>query len=276
MSPPTGKAPPPQPWAGPTLRQPASVSQPNSFAARPAPAALAALTEKWPWRKLHCVVNAEELVQIYLPAARVIAARMYRRRGGLSAEFSDYMQSALLGLLRAIDRYDPAQQIPFIHFAARHICGAVLDALPSLTELHAQLLRRHGLRRERVASLAAGIEAAQVGGSLQDLSSLALELSIGFLLEDAGIFQPGPDQPDRRGYDDHRRRELSSVFAQLLAMLPPRQSRLLRCQYFCDMSFGEIAELIGVSVARVSQLHRDALQKLRALSQRAGHLDLNG
>ena len=218
----------------------------------------------------------EELVQIYLPSARVIAARMYRRRGGLSAEFSDYMQSALLGLLRAIDRYDPAQQIPFMHFAARHIRGAVLDALPSLTELHAQLLGRHALRRERVASLAAGVEAAQLGASLQELSSLALELSIGFLLEDAGIFQPGPEQPERCGYDDHRRRELSAAFAHLLPQLPPRQSRLLRCHYFCDMSFGEIAELIGVSVARVSQLHRVALQTLRQLAQRAGHLDLNG
>jgi RNA polymerase sigma factor for flagellar operon FliA len=198
---------------------------------------------------------------------------MYSRRGGLPAEFSDYMQSALLGLLRAIDRYDPAQEIPFMHFAARHIRGAVLDALPAMTELHAQLLGRHRLRSERVASLAHEVGPA---ASLQQLSSLALELSIGFLLDDAGIFQPPPDQPDQRCYDDHRRRELSTAFAQLLPLLPARQSRLLRCHYFCDMGFGEIAELTGVSVARVSQLHRDALQKLRQLAQRGGHLELNG
>jgi RNA polymerase sigma factor for flagellar operon FliA len=218
----------------------------------------------------------EQLVDLYTPYARIIAARMYRRRGGLAAEFPDYMQSALLGLLRAIDRYDPGLAIPFVHFAARHIRGAVLDALPSMSELNAQVLGRHRLRQDRVASLAVGVGATHGSDSLDELSGLALELGIGFLLEDAGIFQPPPDQPDQRCYDDHRRRELSTAFAQLLPLLPERQSRLLRCHYFCDMRFAEIADLMGLSVARVSQLHRVALKGLLQLSQRVGHLDLSG
>jgi RNA polymerase sigma factor for flagellar operon FliA len=218
----------------------------------------------------------EQLVVLYTPYARIIAARMYRRRGSLAAEFPDYMQSALLGLLRAIDRYDPALAIPFVHFSARHIRGAVLDALPSMSELNAQLLGRHRMRQDRVASLVVGAGATQGSASLDELSGLALELGIGFLLEDAGIFQPPPDQPDQRCYDDHRRRELSTAFAQLLPLLPERQSRLLRCHYFCDMRFAEIADLMGLSVARVSQLHRVALKGLLALSQRVGHLDLSG
>ncbi len=206
----------------------------------------------------------------------MIAARMYRGRGGLPAEFSDYMQSALLGLLRAIDRYDPALAIPFVHFAGRHIRGAVLDALPAMTELHAQLLGRHKLPGDRLASLVVHVSAGEAGATLAELSSLALEFSMGFLLEDAGIFQPPPDQPDQRCYDDHRRRELSTAFAQLLPLLPERQSRLLRCHYFCDMNFAEIAQVMGVSVARVSQLHRVALKGLLQLSQSVGHLDLSG
>jgi RNA polymerase sigma factor for flagellar operon FliA len=218
----------------------------------------------------------EQLVELYTPYARIIAARMYRRRGGLAAEFTDYMQSALLGLLRAIDRYDLSLAIPFVHFAARHIRGAVLDALPSMSELNAQVLGRRSLRQDRVASLVVGVGAAQGTASLDKLSGLALELGIGFLLEDAGIFQQPPDQPDQRCYDDHRRRELSTAFGQLLPLLPERQSRLLCCHYFCDMRFAEIAELMGLSVARVSQLHRVALKGLLALSQRVGHLDLSG
>ena len=231
------------------------------------------------WASYHASADPrlrEQLVALYTPHARMIAARMYRRRGGLAADFQDYMQSALFGLLRAIDRYDPTRAIPFAHFSARHIRGAVLDALPSMSELNAQVLGRHSLRQDRVAGLVDELGATPARATLHDLSGMALQLGIGFLLEDAGIFQSLSNQPDQRCYEDHRRRELSSAFAQLLPLLPERQSRLLRCHYFCDMRFAEIAELMDLSVARVSQLHRVALKDLLQLSQRVGHLDISG
>lgn len=218
----------------------------------------------------------EQLVSLYTPYARIIAARMYRRRGRLAAGFSDYMQSALLGLLRAIDRYDPALAIPFIHFSGRHIRGAVLDALPSLSELNAQVLGRHSLRRAHVATMQGEGCPAQDGASAEPPGGPAQETWAGFPLDDASAFRPLTEQLDHRCQEDLRQRELAAAFAQLLPLLPERLSRLLRCHYFQQMRFVEIAQAMGLSPARVSQLHRQALKTLLHLSRSFGHLELDG
>ena len=213
-----------------------------------------------------------QLVDCYLPLARMLAARLFKRRGGLHAEFGDYMQSAVLGLLEAVDRFDPARNVPFRFFAVRRICGAVLDALPSMSELHEQTIGQGRLRR-RVADLLSPESGS--GDALRDMVDLALNLSVGFMLQGSGMFIGFEEESDHRIYNDGARRELAQVFAKLLTLLPSRQANVLRYHYLCGVELFEIAQMMGVSAGRVSQLHREALRRLRALYQAECRLNIS-
>lgn len=213
-----------------------------------------------------------QLVEQYLPLARMLAARLFKRRGRLHGEFGDYMQSAVLGLLEAVDRFDPARNVPFRYFASRRICGAVLDQLRSMSELHRQTIGQGKLHR-RVADLLPA--ESSPGDGLQAMVDLALNLSVGFMLQGSGIYSVSEEEPDQRSYNHTARRELAHVFAALLNLLPPAQANVVRYHYLCDIDLSEIAQMMGVSAGRVSQLHRQALHALRALYQAETRLDMS-
>src|SRR5262245_15509686 len=63
----------------------------------------------------------------YMDMAHRIAAHLFRRRVGNAVAFDDYLQYARVGLLEAIDRYDPAREASFATFAGYRIRGAVLN-----------------------------------------------------------------------------------------------------------------------------------------------------
>jgi RNA polymerase sigma factor for flagellar operon FliA len=97
---------------------------------------------------------------------------------------------------------------------------------------------------------------------------LALNLSVGFMLQGSGMYSVSEEETDQRSYNHTARRELGNVFATLLNLLPPAQANVLRYHYLCDIELSEIARMMGVSAGRVSQLHRQALQALRAVPGR--------
>lgn len=213
-----------------------------------------------------------QLVDQYLPLARMLAARLYKRRGRLHGEFGDYMQSAVLGLLEAVDRFDPGRDVPFRFYASRRICGAVLDQLRSMSELHRQTVGQASLHR-RVADLMP-IESGS-SDQFQQMVDLALNLSVGFMLQGSGMYSASEEEADQRSYRNTARRELAQVFAALLNLLPPAQANVLRYHYLCDIDLCEIAQMMDVSAGRVSQLHRQALHALRALYQSDGRLNMS-
>lgn len=233
------------------------------------------LSEQELW--LRFVENRDALVRLqlvdqYLPLARMLAARLFKRRGRLHGEFGDYMQSAVLGLLEAVDRFDPARNVPFRFFASRRICGAVLDQLRSMSELHRQTIGQGSLHR-RVADLFPA-ESGQ-NDRFQEMVDLALNLSVGFMLQGSGMYSVSEEETDQRSYNHAARRELAQVFATLLNLLSPAQANVLRYHYLCEIELSEIAQMMSVSAGRVSQLHRQALQALRALYQAESRLDMS-
>src|SRR5258706_10292001 len=67
------------------------------------------------------------LIEFYLPLCRTIAATLYAKRGGLPVEFLDYMQFATLGLIEAVERFDPTLENAFTTFATPRIRGSGLN-----------------------------------------------------------------------------------------------------------------------------------------------------
>ncbi len=210
-------------------------------------------------RELKC---REQIFARYRGLARSIAVRQLRARPRNGVELNDIEQFAYEGLLVAIDRYDPLRGIPFGAFARRRILGSISDGAASMNEINAQ----HGYRRraegERLRSIADGASGAD---PLRALADLAAGLAIGLMLEGTNLVEP-EDGADHRpnAYESLAWRQLQAQLAREIERLPEREGAIIRHHYENGVSFTHIAELLGLSKGRVSQLHANALARLRA------------
>lgn len=246
---------------------------PEGCAARePAPAAPGAAAtddEGHLWRRWREGRDAEarwRLVELHSPYAHRLAARAFSRRPHDGLEFGDYRQFAMVGLLESIDRYVPGGAAQFRTFATRRIQGAILNGLDHLDERLEQAAAWRRARRERAESLAPEHLDLHSGERLlTDLGEIGIGLALGFILEGGGGPHPAAAaRPD----DPHTRIELRQLREQLwssVRQLPDRERGIIELHYARGTRFDDIAEQLGLSKGRVSQLHARAVQRLREL-----------
>ena len=217
----------------------------------------------------------EALVERFLPLARQLARRFHR--GGESLD--DLIQVASLGLLKAIDRFEPARGFAFSSYATPTIAGE----LKRYYRDHGWAVRVPRALQERVIRVKRAIDelAGRTGRSpsVHELSEF-LELSVEEVLSamEAGdahharsFDAPRGDQEDGDGYadrlgsvDDHY--ELAEDVASLapaLAALSHRDQVILRLRFVEELSQSQVADKLGVSQMQVSRLQRKALARVR-------------
>lgn len=202
----------------------------------------------------------EPLFHMYRPYARTIASRHRSRR--CAADGHDAEQWAYEGLLQAIDSFDPMRGAPFPGFARRRIVGAIRDGIAKSTELDAQYSVRRRVERERLRSLRNS--GAVEEDSLREVARLAVELAIGLMLEGTGIVadQFAAD-PKGSPYDSLSWRQAQSKLGKAVEGLPEREASIIINHYEHGLTFVQIADLMGLSKGRISQLHSSALGRLR-------------
>jgi RNA polymerase sigma-B factor len=219
--------------------------------------------------------SREEIVRRYLPLARRLAGRYWYT----GEPMDDLEQVASIGLLNAIDRFDPARGPAFTSFAVPTILGELrrhfrdrtytLRAPRQLQELTVQLERA---RDELTVAIGReptiGELSARVGvGEEMLLEALDLALAHRTLsLDDPrptgteGELQDGPGQLD----DGYARAEDRAVLAPLLATLPARDAEIVALRFCEDLTQDAIARRTGVSQMQVSRVLHRSLGKLRA------------
>lgn len=211
----------------------------------------------------------EELIAHYLPLARIWAAKLYRQRPDDSVSFDDYLQYARMGLLEAIDRFDPAREASFETFSGYRIRGAVLNGLGRETEAAARRAQWTALTRERIDSLHPAADRATA--DLEDLAQLTVGLALGLLLDTEQ--EPGDPSVAANPYCATELADLRSLVRRLVDQLPEREREIVRRHYFFEREFQLIAVELGVTKGRVSQLHSQALVRIATLLGQASLLD---
>jgi RNA polymerase sigma factor for flagellar operon FliA len=208
----------------------------------------------------------DQLIGAYLPFARILAARLYARRTHMEVEFNEYLQYARIGLMEALDRFDPARGFKFETFAASRINGAILSALEAYSEVHEQVAARKRLVQARVETLKGEPpDAADPDALFGFLAEVAIGLAVGFALDQSGMYQApehGAHYQDNT-YAGVELRQLRAHMRSLLDSLPGKHRQVLSYHYLQQWPFDEIAEAMQLSRGRVSQLHKEALLKLR-------------
>lgn len=232
------------------------------------------------YRRTSDIEARNALIETYLPLCRAIAAGLCAHRGGLQAEYLEYVQMATLGLIDAVDHYDPGQGGRFEAYAAPRVRGAVLNGLRSLSERHEQVSLKKRLHRQRLASLRERSESrrestAEAGAHedlFERLSRLTLGLAIGYMLEGTNMMVDvhRSPMPHQEFYDSAAFKERREQVHRLVKSLPTQERRVLEYHYLQGLTFVEVARLLDLSTGRVSQLHRQALEHLREKARAAG------
>jgi RNA polymerase sigma factor for flagellar operon FliA len=188
----------------------------------------------------------------------------------------DLVAAGMLGLTEAADRYDGTRNEPFLGFATKRIRGAVLDELrrgdimPRRVRTLARAVGATIARLERELGTSPTDEqvAAAMGVSLEDYRKNLEELvhvTVGAVeLDDGDLVTGAESSPEENA---GKRLAIARV-RQALANLDQRDITLLSLYYNEELLYAEIAEVLGVTVSRVSQLHGRAIARLRAEMER--------
>ncbi|MCB0970788.1 MAG: SigB/SigF/SigG family RNA polymerase sigma factor [Acidimicrobiales bacterium] len=215
----------------------------------------------------------DELVVSHLRLALHLARRFANR--GISLD--DLEQVASLGLLQAIDRYDPARGVEFSSFATPTITGELkrhfrdrgwaVRVPRRVQELHVRLntlvpeLSQELGRSPSIGELARAARATDEE-VLEAMEAAQAYRSHSLTARPADDEDPVPDAPavDDVGLSAAEDRLLAD---ELLEKLPPRDQLLLRLHYLEDMTQQQIAERLGISQMQVSRTLRRAIAELR-------------
>ena len=188
---------------------------------------------------------------------------MAKASGG-DVEFTDLLQLACTGLLEAIDRYDASRGAPFEGYAIRRINGSMLSGIAKMNEVREQIACRSRIRRDRVRSLAtAGAAELPKSEAMAALIDLAMGLAVGFMLDDTSLYMGAVEPSGGGAYESLAWKQTRQRLLAELALIPDREQMILRHHYLEGIALDVIAELLGLSKGRVSQLHKGAIALLR-------------
>jgi RNA polymerase sigma factor for flagellar operon FliA len=226
----------------------------------------------------------DRLILMYAPIVKYVAGRL---GSGLPAHVDegDLVSYGLLGLISAIERYDPDRDVKFETYAIARIKGSILDELRSLDWVPRSVRSRARQIERAMSELEAkigraptdeeiaekvGITVDELEGSLTDIS----RSSIAALDELWTISGSGGDQvalidtiEDTQGPEPQSafaQTELREMVADAITSLPEREKLVITLYYYEDLTLREIGEVLGVTESRVSQLHTKAVLRLKA------------
>lgn len=214
----------------------------------------------------------DALISRYSGLARITAAKLYRGRVDNSVGFADYLQYARVGLVEAIDAFDPGRAVPFEAFSSYRIKGAILNGLASESEQAAQRAFWSRRERDRLESLKQHEAVADRRSSLEELVNLTVGLALGHIIETEPE-QVVDESLTSNPYAMTELAQLRRAMRSMLNVLPDRERELLRRHYEDHVEFQQIAAGWGVTKGRVSQLHAQALSRLRKMLSQRPKLD---
>lgn len=225
-------------------------------------------------------IERDRLILEHLPLVRHIAKRVHNRLPP-SVVLDDLIHSGILGLIDAINKFDPSKLVDLRIYATHRIRGAILDSLRGL-DWSPRLLRRKGktldevrerltltLRREPTEAELA--EQAGYGlGELRQLEEDLLRADLATLQEQSIDEENGDgadDQPSEEELSPYSlcyKQEIRELLRDSIGQLSDRERQVLALYYYEELTMKEVGLVLGVGEARVSQMHSAAVQKVRA------------
>ncbi len=227
----------------------------------------------------------EQLILDHLPQVRLIARRIHERVPD-SVNLDDLVSTGVVGLISAIDRFDPTLNVKLKTYAEYKIRGAILDSLRGLDWAPRQ-------QRKRSKQIEAAIsQAEQQLHRTPTEEEIALQLGLPlveyheWLVEIRGLNlgsleSSAPDEDSSRdllryisGDEEElpsrllERSELQRLLAESITRMPDIEKTVLSLYYYEEMTLREISKIVGMHESRISQLKSQAVLRLRAYMEK--------
>ena len=223
----------------------------------------------------------ERLLLEHLPQVKYIACRVHNRLPA-QVPLDDLIHAGVVGLIDAVEKFDPGKNVRLRSYAKFRIRGAILDSLREMDwsprDLRRQARRIEDAHRDlklRLGRVATEPELAQeLGMTLEDFQRLLGELrglDLGSLQaesldpqaeEDVVSYRPGGSDRDPFFLCLHG--EIRSYISSALEDLGDKERQVVTLYYLEELTMKEVGTVLGVGESRISQIHSSAMLRLRA------------
>ena len=229
----------------------------------------------------------EKLVLNYMPLVKHIISRLFSH---LPSHVSrdDLTGAAVLGLIDAIERYEPGRQVKFETFAFPRVRGAILDELRSFDLIPRSVRMKMRKVQRAIEKLEAQFKRSPTESEIADALGMNVEayrdilkhlspvrfFSLSDSMDGTGEFEiqkhaqgldANLDSPER----PTENQEMRSAVLRAIQNLPKQERLTIALYYYEEMTMKEIGVVLKVSESRVSQIHTQAIIKLRNAVERA-------
>ena len=221
----------------------------------------------------------EQIIIEHLPIVRYLARRIHERLPQ-QVDIEDLVSAGVLGLIDALQKFDPGKKVQFRSYAQFRIRGAILDSLRTLDWSPRDLRRKGRSVEEAIRSLTSRMGRAPSETEVAAELNMALEayhlllgelkgLEIGTLhaerSEDSGEEELAyiPSSPEEDPLFRCLKTEMQDKLAAAIDQLTERERLVMTLYYYEEMTMKEIGLTLGVVESRVSQIHASAVLHLR-------------
>lgn len=197
------------------------------------------------------------------------------------AQMDDIVQEGLLVLLNAVDKFDPSQNVKFETYVSKRLRGMILDLARKQDWLPRQVRQKATRLNRAVDELAvklgrdpeSGEVAEYLGLTREEYNALVSEAAVTSLVSFEAVLdacgsaaEKSMAQREQVGspQEEFENQEFHNILIQNISSLRENERIVLSLYYEKELNMKEIAQVMGVSAARVSQIHSRALQRLRA------------
>lgn len=230
-------------------------------------------------------LSREQTIMRYLPHVKRIVQRIAVHLPQ-SVEIDDLLNVGVIGLIQAIERYDPARDNKFMTYAAFRIRGAVLSELRSrdyisrtnrrkvreLEKTYLKLEQKKGGEvedHEIVKELGVSFEQFYRIKQMSNVAIISLE-EMGYSSEKkrSSLAEMFIDNRDEDALNMTGIKEVKAAIAKTIEELPEKEKLVISLYYMDELTMKETGKVLGITESRVSQLHSKAIKRLRTKLRR--------
>ncbi|RKY03257.1 FliA/WhiG family RNA polymerase sigma factor [Candidatus Poribacteria bacterium] len=222
----------------------------------------------------------DEIIMRCLPMIKAIASR-FAIFASPSQDVNDLISAGIIGLLDAIEKFDPSKKASFKTYATYRIKGAILDEIRALDWVPRNVREKAQILENAYAALEQKLmrppteeEVAEYlkisvdklrdmllevqGAALLTLDDIVLDEETGESIREHVVDKNTATPEQKMAYE-----EAKKLLARAIEGLPEKEKLVLSLYYYEEMTMKEIGRVLGVSESRVSQIHSSAILRLK-------------
>jgi len=225
-------------------------------------------------------LSREQLILEHAPLIKYIAHRIALRVPP-HIEVQDLIDAGVVGLIDAIEKYDPSKDVKFKTYAEFRIRGAIFDELRSLDWVPRSVRKMINKLEEAYVILEQQLGRPATDEEVADEMDLKMEDFHQLLRQASGVSLVSIDQtlsndncgktllevtedaPDKTPFDHFTTNETKKLIAKAINNLPEKERLVISLYYYEELTMKEIGKVLNLTESRVSQIHTKAILRLR-------------